>query len=109
MKPKVYLETAVNSYLAANPSRDVIVLANQQMTAEWRQTAEGTFGLFASQLAVSEAAAGDPSVAARRLSFLAKVRLLDATEEAERLTVLPLKPTLSRRKQLPMQPISFLQ
>jgi hypothetical protein len=87
MKPKVYLETTVISYLAANPSRDVIVLANQQMTAEWWQTAECEFDLFASQLVVSEAGAGDPTVAARRLAFLAKVQLLDATDEAESLTV----------------------
>ena len=86
MVQTVILESTVISYLAANPSRDVIVLANQQMTAEWWQTAEAKFDLFASQLVVFEAGAGDPSAAARRLKFLADVQLLDATVEAERLT-----------------------
>ncbi len=34
MKPKIYLETTIISYLAARPSRDLIVAANQQMTQE---------------------------------------------------------------------------
>jgi len=35
MKPLVYLETSVVSYLAARPSRDLIVAAHQQITQQW--------------------------------------------------------------------------
>jgi hypothetical protein len=35
MKQSVYLETSVISYRVARPSRDVIVLARQEITAEW--------------------------------------------------------------------------
>lgn len=35
MKPKVYIETTVVSYLAARPSRDLIIASHQQITHEW--------------------------------------------------------------------------
>ena len=35
MKPKVYIETSVISYLAWRPSRDLIMAAHQQVTQEW--------------------------------------------------------------------------
>ena len=39
MKPKVYVETTIISYLAARPSRDLIVAGHQQITHEWWQIA----------------------------------------------------------------------
>ncbi len=36
--PSVYLETSIISYLAANPSRDLIVAARQQITHDWWAT-----------------------------------------------------------------------
>jgi hypothetical protein len=35
MKPRVYLETTIPSYLTAWPSRDLIRAAHQQITREW--------------------------------------------------------------------------
>ena len=35
MRPKVYIETTIVSYLAAWPSRDLIRAAHQQLTKEW--------------------------------------------------------------------------
>ncbi len=34
MNPKVYIETTIISYLAAHPSRDLIVAGHQQITHE---------------------------------------------------------------------------
>jgi hypothetical protein len=34
MKPKVYLETTIPSYLMARPSRDLVTAAHQQITRE---------------------------------------------------------------------------
>ena len=34
MKPKVYVETTIVSYLSALPSRDIVLAAHQQLTRE---------------------------------------------------------------------------
>ena len=73
----VYVETTVISYLAARPSRDLRVAAHQQATAEWWERMRDGFDLFVSQLVVKEASAGDREAAARRLSYLAGIPLLD--------------------------------
>jgi hypothetical protein len=35
VKPRLYLETSVVSYLVGRLSRDVVVLGNQELTREW--------------------------------------------------------------------------
>ena len=50
MKPKVYIETTIVSYLAARPSRDLIVAGHQQITHEWWHTARPSFAAVSSQL-----------------------------------------------------------
>jgi predicted nucleic acid-binding protein len=82
MKPRVYLETTIVSYLAARPSRDLIVAGHQQVTHEWWQTARPQFAVVSSQLVAREAGAGDAEAAAARLAFLTGVTLLEISEEA---------------------------
>ena len=82
MKPKVYVETTVVSYLIALPSRDVIVAAHQQITDEWWRTKRQFFDLFASQLVLRESQAGDKELAQRRLAALEEAGLLEITPEA---------------------------
>ena len=72
MKPKLYLETSVVSYLASHPSRDLIIAANQQITREWWETRRQDFELYISQLVTTEANAGDPTAAQQRMEFLKK-------------------------------------
>ena len=86
MLPTVYIETSVISYLTALPSRDVVVGAYQQVTREWWRTARNRFELVASELVIQEAAAGDSTAARARLSELESVTLLEATDDAARLT-----------------------
>jgi hypothetical protein len=46
MRPRVYLETTVVSYLTALPSRDLVTAAHQQITREWWETRRTEFDLF---------------------------------------------------------------
>lgn len=85
MKPKVYIETTVVSYLTARRSRDLVVAAHQQITEEWWQLRRGDFELFVSQSVLAEASAGDPEAAVQRLQLLASLDLLDITGEVEEL------------------------
>jgi hypothetical protein len=85
MKPKVYIETSVPSYLAARPSQDVRVLANQQTTVEWWASRREYFELFISEFVLTEAALGDPAAAQKRLEVLEGISVLDATDEVRAL------------------------
>jgi predicted nucleic acid-binding protein len=82
MKPKVYVETTVISYLTARSSRDVVVAGHQQTTREWWRTCRERFELVASQLVLGEVAAGEPEAARERLLVLEELSLLEITEEA---------------------------
>lgn len=88
MKPTVYLETSVISYLAARPSRDLIVAAHQQISQEWWD-ARQAWALSVSALVIAESRAGDPAAAQRRLALLDGIPLLHlsdaATDLAEQL------------------------
>lgn len=81
MKPTVYLETTIPSYLAAWPSRDLVRAAHQQITREWWAQREA-FDLCTSRLVVQECQAGDPQAAADRLAVLKGIPLLEQRSEA---------------------------
>jgi hypothetical protein len=85
MRPTVYLETSVLSYLAAWPSRDLVTAANQQLTHAWWRERRPAFELFTSELVLHEARAGDPEAADRRLKLVCDLPLLEVTSEAQQL------------------------
>jgi hypothetical protein len=82
MKPRIYLETTIPSYLAAWPSRDLVVAAHQQVTKEWWDNRRGDFALFVSQMVLQEAGEGDPDASSRRLDTLKEISVLEVTKEA---------------------------
>ena len=84
MKPRMYIETTVPSYLTAWPSRDLIRAARQQSTREWWAKRDG-FDLFTSQIVVDECEAGDPLAAKNRLAAIAGIPLLEFTRDAATL------------------------
>ncbi|HET9225429.1 MAG TPA: type II toxin-antitoxin system VapC family toxin [Thermoanaerobaculia bacterium] len=81
MKPRLYVETSVVSYLTALPSRDLVLAAHQKVTRDWWGT-RTQFDLYVSQFVIDEASAGDESAAAARLAALREAILLDTTPEA---------------------------
>lgn len=85
MKPKVYLETSVVSYLTAWRSRDLILAANQEETRDWWDERSKHFDLFVSEIVIQEASAGDVNAARRRLEILEGLNELDITVEAQDL------------------------
>lgn len=86
MKPKVYIETTIPSYIAARPSRDLIVAGNQELTHEWWDERRSSFDLYISQFVLDEAEVGDPDAVKRRMEILADLNELEITNEAESLT-----------------------
>jgi hypothetical protein len=84
MKPKVYIETTVVSYLTGWPSRDLIVAAHQQITREWWQ-GRTRFDLYVSQIVIREAGGGDPEPAALRLKAVEGIQVLKLSPEARSL------------------------
>lgn len=85
MKPKIYVETSVVSYLVSRTSSDVRVAANQVITIEWWDERRPTFDLFISEFVLTEAALGDPSASKLRLDAIKGISQLEVTEEARRL------------------------
>lgn len=97
MKPTVYLETTIISYLVGWLNRnDLQVAAHQEITRRWWASRRADFELFASTVVFDEAAEGDATLASQRLKFLEEVQLLRVTESAHRL-----KEELLRRTQIP--------
>ncbi len=85
MKPKVYIETSIPSYLTSRLSNDLRVAANQSMTIEWWETRRSDFELFISELVIAEAGLGDPEAAQKRLEAIDDLPRISVTESARTL------------------------
>jgi predicted nucleic acid-binding protein len=81
MRPTVYIETSVISYLVARPSRNPRVASNQELTHKWWQTRRHNFELYASAVVLGEAERGDASVAVARVAIARELRLAQVTRE----------------------------
>jgi hypothetical protein len=82
MKPKVYLETTIISYLTSRPSRDIITAAHQQSTQEWWDIRRNKFDIFVSQIVIQEVGEGDNSAIARRLDIIENIAQIEVQPEA---------------------------
>jgi len=85
MKPTVYIETSVISYLTAQISRDLVVTAHQQLTAEWWQQALPQFEAFASPVVLEEISRGDTEAAKKRKRIVAAFAILEVSDEVRDL------------------------
>ena len=83
--PSVYLETTIASYLAAQPSRDLIMAAHQQITHQWWLNARDRFDLYISDAVLNEIRGGDPDAAARRLAIVNGLPVLQLNDDVRNL------------------------
>ena len=82
MKPRVYIETSVVSYLTAWPSNNVIAAERQRITQVWWATADVRFERVVSEDVIDEISQGDPDAARDRLAVLESITRLSPTPEA---------------------------
>jgi hypothetical protein len=75
MKPKVYVETSVLSYLAAHTSPDAVTAGRQVITRRWWERERGKYNLVVSEVVEAECERGETKVVARRRELLQEVSL----------------------------------
>ena len=98
MKPKVYLETSIISYLAGRRSKDLIVAAHQELTHEWWEMRKNKFTPFVSQLVIQEIQEGDKAAAQERLLLIEALPSLSLNEDARELALVFLQKKVIPRK-----------
>jgi predicted nucleic acid-binding protein len=76
MKPRVYIETTIVSYLTARVARDVVSLARQKLTRHWWENRAVAFDLVTSRLTELESARGDAGAARGRLLVVRELTFL---------------------------------
>jgi len=87
MKPTVYIETSIISYLTARPSRDLIVAGHQQITHEWWSEVRPEVDCLISSYVIDEASQGDPQAAQKRLEAMAGFPILTLNEDIKALAL----------------------
>src|SRR5436305_3698160 len=94
VRPLVYVENSVVSYLTARRGNtNVRVAAHQDLTREWWETRRHLFELYASAVVIEEASDGDPIAAAARLEVIGQFAILDVTPDARVLAAILLRET----------------
>lgn len=94
VKPAVYVENSVVSYLTARRAeKNARVAGHQDVTREWWNARRHQFDLYASAVVVEEAQDGDVGAAAARLEIIAQLTLLEVTKEARDLAAVLLRET----------------
>jgi hypothetical protein len=80
VRPKVYVETTVFSYLVARPSRDAVTAGRQVVTRRWWETEREKYSLVVSEAVEAECERGDPEKVTRRQDLLECVSLFPVDE-----------------------------
>jgi predicted nucleic acid-binding protein len=85
MKPTVYVETTIISYLAARPSRDRVSSSLQLLTRAWWSENRARYRLCIAEPVATEAARGDPVAATARARLIAEFEHLPTIPETDSL------------------------
>ena len=76
MKPKVYIETTIPSYVTALPAKNVIIAGKQETSRQWWEEKKEHFELFISPFVIEEAEKGDADMSALRIGLINDVPIL---------------------------------
>lgn len=87
MKPRVYIETSVFSYLTARDSASLVGSSRQLLTRRWWERRD-EYSLFVSEVVIRECKDGDATAAQRRLNAVGPIPLLSLTPQAADLATL---------------------
>ena len=82
MKPRIYIETSVISYLTSRPSRDFTSVTRQEFTRQWWDLCHSAFDPVISTLVMREVSRGDANAAKKRIEACAGLECLRVTDEA---------------------------
>lgn len=73
------------SYYTSKPTRDIIVLAHQEITRQWWPMAIRRFNVLISEVVIEEAGSGDQEAAKRRLEELRDFPHLELNDKVEKM------------------------
>lgn len=82
MKPRVYLETSIISYLTAANSSDVVAFARQEITRDWWSKHRRNYELYVSDAVEQEASLGNSVMSGTRLKSIKLLTKLATSERA---------------------------
>jgi hypothetical protein len=85
LRPRLYLETTIPSYLTARVSRDLQTARRQRITLGWWNAWRTNFDIHVSRHVSAEAARGDPEAAQRRLELITRYKVLEIDNRSETL------------------------
>jgi hypothetical protein len=88
MKPTVYVESSVISYLASKPSRDVVIAGRQAISHDWWKNHRHRFELRISILVEEEISQGDPQAAKLRIGRVTDIPSFSISDEAAKIAEL---------------------
>ena len=81
MKPSVYVESTIPSFLVGEPSEVTVTEARRIATKQWWERKRGNFDLYISSIVEDEIAKGDSRYAEERLALVTGLMRLDVTDE----------------------------
>ena len=88
IKPTVYVETTVVSYLTSQPSKDAVIFSRQQATRQLWNDHPDDFEFIVSGIVVTEIERGDEKEVQQRLKTVANLTTLETSSVSERLAQL---------------------
>ncbi len=86
IKPRVYIESTVVSYLVARPSNNPILASRQEASRQLWEDYADRFEFVISDIVSNEVQLGDANAAQRRLEIISPLTVLEVLPEADVLT-----------------------